>query len=134
MDAVLRVSGEDLDLEACLKSLPTERLQAVWRKGEESLIGRVRRTSGFNFLLSDASDVSRLEEELVLSLRQLEETLFPVLGKDACVEVDFAVFVTESGMGSLSLRSDTLRVLSQYGISLVVSAYPTSFEGDENET
>jgi hypothetical protein len=56
MTAVLRVDVAQLDVDPCLARMPNDKVEAVWRAGKKTLLGKVHTTSGFNLLLSDSED------------------------------------------------------------------------------
>lgn len=70
MSAVLRVGGANLDVDRCLEWLPQDKLEHIWRVGEERRKGEYRTTSGFNLLLAEADNSKALFEEKVVRQAQ----------------------------------------------------------------
>jgi hypothetical protein len=125
MTAVLRVDGNHVDIDACLKLLPQERIESTWRTGEPDRLGRVSRTSGFNLLLSEEEDSQTLVSDTIRTLLSIADRLTDLFRDGATAEVDFALFIGPVAPGSIRLDADAMRPLVQLGIAIVVSAYPS---------
>jgi hypothetical protein len=129
--AVLRVSDAQLDLDACLSWLPSNNLDRVWRAGESYRCGQVHDTSGFSVMLAEGLARGPVVQDAVNAFLNLEERVAELVSGGAAAEVDFGLLLDVSG-GALSLRLPPAAavVFERAGVTIVVSAYPTS--GDED--
>lgn len=128
---VLRVSHAQLDLDACLTWLPSSKLDRVWRIGERHLRDKVHDTSGFSVLLAEGLARGSVVQDAVDAFVELAQRVAELVRGGAACEVDFGLFVDgSSGALSLRLAPATAAVFERAGVTLVVSAYPTS--GDED--
>jgi len=128
---VLRVSHARLDLDACLTWLPSSRLDRVWRAGERYLRDKVHDTSGFSVLLAEGLARGSVVQDAVDAFLVLAEPIAELMRGGAAGEVDFGLLLDESsGVLSLRLAPAAAAVFERAGVTLVVSAYPTS--GDED--
>jgi len=132
MTAVLRVSGPNLDLDACLGWLAEDRLEQAWRSGEIDRRGRVNSDSGFCLLLSDSEEKSQVVQEAAKEFARVAEQVGVLIRDGASGEIDFALFVYAAQMASIALEPTVLQEIGRYGVAIVVSAYPCA-EEDEDE-
>lgn len=132
--AVLRVSGEQLDVEQCLAWIPQSLLEAVWHIGENRVGGGLHRTSGFTILLADGDNNQAVVDETVKAFGSLAQQVALLVQAGATAEIDFAMMVTglEAGTQSLRFGTELLGLVDRCGLSVVVSAYPSS-DDDEDE-
>lgn len=121
---VLRVDGEHLDVEQCLTWIPETAIEAVWRVGERRIGGRISTTSGFNLLLSDNEDALIAVEEAMDVFLSLAPRVAALVESGATAVIDFALFIDAMSARSIRLDPGVLRSVGQYGVSIVVSAYP----------
>jgi hypothetical protein len=122
---VLRVSQEQLDLDACMTWLPSSRIDRVWRAGERHRRG-VHDRSGFSVSLAEGPARGSVVQDAVDAFLELAEPVAELVRGGADAEVDFGLFVTSGGSLSLSFAPAAAAVFERAGVTLVVSAYPTS--------
>jgi hypothetical protein len=122
---VLRVAQAELDLEACLTWLPSSRLDRVWRAGERHRRG-IHDTSGFSVSLAEGLARGSVVQDAVNAFLELAEPVAELVRGGAEAEVDFGLFVTGDGSLSLSFAPAAAAVFERAGVTLVISAYPTS--------
>jgi hypothetical protein len=67
---ILRIEGEHLDVDTCLRWFPAAELQNRW-DAEELSRGQKSRTSGFAVLLAEGEDMRLLLVAMAASLRKL---------------------------------------------------------------
>jgi hypothetical protein len=125
----LRVRGADFPVDAFLRE---RRLQvsAVWRKGEPMRGGHVFEDSGFNISLPDAESWA-MALPAVRAFLESERTLLEhlhALALQSVLDVGVSVGEERSYAPSLEFPHDVLAQLAAHGVSLCVSAYPTSDE------
>jgi hypothetical protein len=122
---VLRGAQAKLDLEACLTWLPSSRLDRVWRAGERHRRG-IHDTSGFSVSLAEGLARGSVVQDAVHAFLELAEPVAELVLGGAEAEVDFGLFVTGGGSLSLSFAPAAAAVFERAGVTLVISAYPTS--------
>lgn len=127
MIAMLRAASPALDLEACLRWLPAERLDASWRVGDASA-GKRRQTAGFNLLLSEAEDAAVAVAGAQHVLSSLAKQVKALVDGGVGVSVDIGIDVYGIGPKSVALSSGFLLLIAETGAELVFSAYPCSTE------
>jgi len=125
MSIVLRVSGDQLDLDACGRWIPKERLETSWVPGQQR--GRKVTTAfGFNLLLGDDEQLNASIASAKDVLASLAKPLTDLAGDGVSIVVDVALFVYAQRPTSVSLPLDFLAMVLAAQATLVVSAYPTS--------
>lgn len=129
MLAVLRVSGPGIDIDECLRWLPEERLEHVWRVGEQELQGGKNADSGFNLLLTESEHVQDGIREAADVFQEMSPRVRELIRDGASADVDFGLFVGAMEMCSIAVPASFLAMLSESGVGLVVSAYPVD-DGD----
>lgn len=128
MSAVLRIYGNDLDVDGCKGWVPANRLERVWRAGEKDARGRVSSTNGVCVLLSDEGDIALMLDESRNALLEIENEVRRLSEDGASCEVDFAMWVEAEGARALKLDSRTMRVFACIGVDVIISAYPCGAE------
>lgn len=131
MGAVLRVSGDRLDVDGCLAWIPKGRLERIWHVGERGRKGSLTTTSGFVLLLSDADETSRVVEEAMSTFLCVAPRVRDLVRAGANAEIDFELMVGPKGSRSLTFDPRLLRSLEGHEATIVVTAYPVS--EDEGE-
>ncbi|XXX80675.1 hypothetical protein WMF30_18120 [Sorangium sp. So ce134] len=121
---VLRIQGEHLDVEQCLTWIPETALGQVWRAGEGRHGGKTNTTSGCNVLLSESEDTSLAVEEAMRAFLLLAPQVAALVQSGATAVVDVALFIEAMSARSIELDPGVLRAVGQYGVGIVVSAYP----------
>jgi hypothetical protein len=129
--AVLRVSGPELDLDKCLKWIPHASLELSWRVGEKKRNGEIRTTSGFNLLLGDGKDSSKVVEDTMKAFRIVASPLGQVVRSGASAEIDFALYIQRFQDQSILLPPEFMILVAEHAVSVIISGYPCSDEEDE---
>lgn len=134
MSCMLRVSGDDLDVDALLRGCEIEPVVA-WRKGEPRSPGsqstvKVHAFSGANFAVSGAgfSELRLQIDDALVFLRENESFVrrlrsFPGV-EELCL--DFGNDIRPPGWCSFSFPPELLVAAGALGVSLVLSVYPQS--------
>lgn len=125
MLAVLRMWGPNLDLDRSVQQLPCENVQKVWRAGELGRGGKRNTTSGLTILLSDSDSGHEVVGAVANALLRMAPFIGEVTRHGASAQVDVALFVASSEPRSISFGPSVLRAMSQAGVEITVSAYPT---------
>src|SRR5688572_31628015 len=124
---VLRASGSDFEVD---RFLSDQQLDAcsVWRKGEPRRSGSTHADSGFNLALPQADSwvtaLSYLRDFIKVHAGLLKD--LQSLGVGAELDIGIAVGEERSYAPSITVPNDVLTELSALGLTLMVSAYPTS--------
>ncbi|KYF98571.1 hypothetical protein BE20_34535 [Sorangium cellulosum] len=121
---VLRIQGKHLDVDQCLTWIPETALEQVWRAGERRHGGKISATSGCNVLLAENEDTSLAVDEAMRVFLSLAPQVAALVQSGATAVVDFALFIEAMSARSIELEPGVLRSVGQYGVGLVVSAYP----------
>ena len=127
--AVLRVEGTS---EAVISLLDVLRCKpdAKWKEGELKRRGGKHEKSGFTSLIVDAAT----SRDMVIAVRRFlteccaQAVSFPGQGLTAELSVGVTVGDSAQFVASIDLTSDDLSMMGTLGLSLNVSAYPTSGE------
>lgn len=135
MGCVLRVYGDDLEMEAQLPYI--ELIPVVtWKKGQERLVkGRIHLDSGANFVVSDA-DPENFSAQLADAEQYLIRHHVDILRLASSAGVtdallDFAV-ATKPGFATQTSHFPVafMERMSQLKLALAVSHYPTDHDSD----
>ena len=127
MLAILRIGGPALDVDESLRWLPSERVEAVWRRGEvHGSRGTPSATSGCNVRLADDEDVATCLRAAGDVLSRLAPPLRSLRAQGVGFEVDLSLEVGPVSPRSCRLPADFLNVMVEIGAELMVSAYPCS--------
>ncbi len=126
--AVWRVSGATFDVDGFLRRFSALSPEAVWRKGEIGVGGRVSADSGFNKTLFETTSPEVLSEEVEEMLRQWRDAAeaLVALGIASMLDVGLMVGGQHAFTGSVFIDPKALRVLATLKIGLNISAYPSS--------
>lgn len=133
MLAVLRVWGPMLDVDGGLRAFSHKNVQQVWRVGEVDRRGRVQSSSGFTILLCESESEQQIVERAANELAALAISVAEMTSSGARAQVDFALFVPSSEPRSITFESAVLQAMAQVGVSIVVSAYPSSDAEEDGE-
>jgi hypothetical protein len=125
MIVVLRASGSNLDLDACLTWLPSGRVEAAWRSGEVRR-GKAALDSGFNLLLADDDHADQALAAAQRELEGIQEKVKLLARAGVGISVDIGLEVSSTVPRSVSLSQDFIRAVMESGVKLVISAYPCS--------
>jgi hypothetical protein len=131
---VLRVSHAQLDLDACLRWLPSSKLIRVWRSGEKHRRGD-HEASGFAVDLAEGPARGSVVQDAVDAFLELAGPVAELVRGGAHAAVDFGLFLDARGGGSLCLSFAPVAaaVFERAGVTLQISAYPTSGDGDDDD-
>lgn len=127
MSCILRVSGDNLDVDALLASIHLTP-DRVWHQGELRTQGKPNEHSGFTVVASDA-DIRDFETQLVEATRFLEDYGAQIADIASFEGVKYATLDFGIELRDVAIHSDTLtpRFLSAVanaGISVELSHYP----------
>jgi hypothetical protein len=128
--AVLRVYGPCLDADRVVGSVSASKVQRTWRVGEMSRVGKANTTSGATLILSESGKSVQMVAEATEALNEVLPRIAEFLRDGALAEIDFSLLVDAMQPCSIVLERETLRVIEQYGVRLVISAYPVEEEDD----
>jgi hypothetical protein len=127
--AVLRVEGKDDALKNVLEVLRCKP-DTTWKKGESKHRGGKHGKSGFTSLIAEAAT----PRDMVTAVRRFlteccaQVVSFPDHGLTAELSVGVTVGDSAQFVASIELTRDDLSMMGSLGLSLNVSAYPTSDE------
>jgi hypothetical protein len=129
--ATLSVEGEDSALATIAEQLPLKHEQQ-WKKGDPRRNGKVHSSSGFQITVADAKNPGELTKCIHAFLAQCKESgiVFPEKSLVAELSVGFTVGDSEQFVAGVEFLPAELLLLSQCGIALSVTAYPTSDEAN----
>ena len=125
--AVLRVSGTKFDVDRFVQHYAITP-DISWRGGVSDSVGRVRSDSGFNLTIADAPSTDMLISQITSWIQQNEDTLMALgtAGASGIVDIGLTVGTSEQFTSSIVLAPQELALLSGFGLTLSVSAYPAS--------
>jgi hypothetical protein len=135
MSCILRVSGEALDVDSMLTSIPME-FDQVWKKGEpRSIKGKMHTNSGAQFVVSEAAfeefivqrnDATKFLKSNEISVKKMAD--FPCV--QYCV-LDFGVSIIEGNAAVMTyLTPELINLAAKSGVGIEISCYLCS-EDDE---
>jgi len=132
--ATLRVEGTDSALESLKKALCLE-CDTQWKKGDKRRNGRAHTLSGFNATVANARNPGELEGLIRSFLAQCKNNniVFPSLDLSAELAVGFTVGDSEQFVAGVEFAPSELLLCAECGITLSVTAYPTSDEANAEE-
>lgn len=132
--ATLRVEGSDSALEA-LKNVFSLVRVTQWSKGDSRRNGSVFTTSGFNATVADTENPKELTRIICSFLMQCKEkgVVFPNLNLVAELAIGFTVGDSKQFVAGVEFSPSELLSFSECGISLNITAYPTSDEVNAEE-
>jgi hypothetical protein len=135
MSCILRVSGENFDVDHFIASIPIP-VDSLWRKGERRYQNgtQINGSSGIRIMASEAdfSELQRQIEDVILFLQVNLENLkrlssFP--GVEHML-LDFGAEIHPPGWSSFTFPPELLFLSGQAGISLCLSVYPTECKSE----
>lgn len=130
-DVVLRLYGEQLDVDACLTWLPASKVAQAWRKGE-SRRGKRSETSGCNVVLAEGMARESVVQGAARAFSELAEPISELVRSGAEALADFGLYVEIGGEPfPLSLPPEVMALFARAGVIIGVSAYPRPAEGGE---
>lgn len=125
--AILRVEGPELSLKELLKSLPLA-CDTEWSKDDRSKSDRANAAHGFSSTIADTRNPKELIDLIRIFLACCKDAnvVFSSLELIAELDIGFTVGGSEQFVGSVTLSPSELLLCGECGISLSVTAYPTS--------
>ena len=129
--ATLRVEGAEDILES-LKSAISLTIDAEWKKGDKRRNGAYHELSGFSATVADAKSSIELMQMVRDFLAQWNERgiVISCCGLEAELALGITVGDSEQFVAGIELSPSELVALGERGISLSITAYPTSDEAN----
>jgi hypothetical protein len=128
----LIVQGEESALKALVKEFPLT-YDSQWSKGDLRRNGKVCRSSGFVTTIANAEN----SRELVIYIRDFlekckkQKIIFSQFTLCAQLSVGLTVGDSKQFIAGVEFSSVDLQLLSECGITLSITAYPTSDEANK---
>jgi hypothetical protein len=129
--ATLRVEGNDTLLDILARKLSvTEHWR--WKKGDPRRNGRTHSMSGFSVTVADAANPGELVRCIRTFLEKCKtiDASFAQDGLMAELSVGFTVGDSEQFIDTVEFAPSDLLSLAECGVTLSVTAYPTSDEAN----
>jgi hypothetical protein len=103
-----------------------------WKKGDRRHHGKVHAASGFSVTVADAASPGELERVIQTFLEQRRDLGISFSQETLAAElsIGFTVGDSEQYVAGLDLSPGYLAVLADCGITLSITAYPTSDEAN----
>ncbi len=134
IDSVLRVYGEEFDVDSFLVNNSLTIPFESYRKGDDDILGNPNMESGFDALLSEnESVVDHLAE--VRNFLSSNQSLFDQLqskGAKCIIDLGFTVGGAGQLTQSIPLPVELLGICHQLQVAIEVSAYPSSDEQNQS--
>ena len=126
---VLRVRGEETEVGFLLENIDLK-VSSLWHKGQIDRKGGFLADSGFIADVVDAESISELMSELRKFLIFCSKNDISFSEKSLTSEISIGLFVGSSDqyVASVNFDAKDLQLISSLGLSLDISAYPTSDE------
>lgn len=131
--AILRVEGNDAELEALKQAFPFE-VEASWKKGQAMRRGSAL-SSGFNATVADTENPKQLIKVVREFLAECEKRGIQFSTTHLTTELSIGIAVGDSTqfVASVDFTPTDLKVLATLGIALSITAYPTSDEANNHD-
>ena len=131
--ATLRIEGTDEALEQLIGQLNLD-IDVSWKKGEMDSCG-IYEISGLNSTIADTKTPRQLTEAIIDFANQCKSKNINLSSTNISTELDIGIGVgySEQFVASVSFSPTELQLISSIGITLSVTAYPTSDESSDNE-
>jgi hypothetical protein len=123
--AVLRLEGERAVLDALVGRLSLEANQ-TWKEGELRRNGTPHKSSGLSATVADVPTPAGLMEEVRAFVSRCKQLAVSFSGVRAELSVGLTVGDSEQFVACLEFSKDDLAMLAERGLTLSVTAYPTS--------
>lgn len=131
--ATLRIEGTDEALEQLIGQLNLD-IDVSWKKGE---MGRrkIYEISGLNSTIADTETPRQLTEAIIDFANQCKSKNINLSSSNISTELDIGIGVGYSAqfVASVSFSPTELQLISSIGITLSITAYPTSDEASDIE-
>jgi len=131
--AMLRVVGNDAELEALKQALPLE-IEASWKQGQAMRRGTAS-SSGFNATVADSENPKQLVNAVREFLTECGKRGVTFSTTHLTTELSIGIAVGDSTqfIASVDFSPSDLKALATLGIALSVTAYPTSDEANDHD-
>ena len=125
--ATLIVEGDEVALGMIRKTLSL-RTDTSWKKGDVGRNGKRHASSGFNATIADVANPVELALAIRGFLKQCKEcgVVFSHAGVSAELSLGFTVGDSQQFVASVELSPSDLSSLAEHGLTLSLTAYPTS--------
>jgi hypothetical protein len=130
--AVWRASGVTFDVDGYMRRFSALAPDAVWRKGDVGVGGRVSADSGFNKTLFEATSPDLVSVQIVKALQEWRDAAEALVAQGVGSMLDLGIVVggPHAFTGSVFLDVNALQLLATLKIGLTVSAYPSTDEAN----
>lgn len=131
--ATLRVEGTESALEKTKQTLQVV-CDTEWKKGENKRNGNTYNSSGFSVTIADASSPGELTDQILAFLDKCKNSAIAFSAPELKAELDIGVTVGESQqfVASVEFSPPDLMLCAECGITLSITAYPTSDEANDD--
>lgn len=125
--ATLIVEGEEPALGNLRKALPLQ-IDASWKRGDVRRNGKIHTSPGFSATIADAANPRDLTHAIQTFLKQCKERGVSFAKRGVSAELSLGVTVGDSQqfVAGVELSSSALSLLAEHGLTLSLTAYPTS--------
>ncbi len=130
MTVALRIAGPHLDVDALAQAISPVQAEGIARVGELDRKGNARTTFSLGVTLSESELPKQAVADALEMLKRIGPRVGPFLSDGTEAEVDFALFVSAMQMRSIRFEPEALRAFADYGLEVVVSAYPVGDDDD----
>ena len=127
---VLRMEGDQKALDALAQRLSLN-VEQEWKAGERRRNGSAHMSSGLSATVADTPTPSELVSELRSFLARCKELGVSFSGVRAELSVGITVGDSSQFVAHVALSNADLGMLAERGLTLSVSAYPTSDEANK---
>ncbi len=122
LDSVLRVFGEEFDVDSFLNEYPIQAHTESFRKGEPDLLGNPNSESGFDALLSENENPAENLREIQKFIENHENTLSHLKksGVNCIVDIGFTVGSSDQFTQSICVPPELLGIFHRFNISIEI--------------
>jgi len=126
LDSVLRVYGEDFDVDSFLAQYAELEVAGAFRKGEQDMLGNPNEFSGFDVIVAENETKENCLQKVqqFLEVHELPLTFLKANTVQCVLDIDATVKATDEMPASLSLSPELLGGLHHLNIAIEFSAYP----------
>jgi hypothetical protein len=132
--AILRAEGQLTALQALSAALDMPPSH-TWKKGQPLRGGKVHAADGLQLGIADEKNPAELVRSIQRFIANCKERGVSFnTAASAELSIGFTVGDSEQFVGTVEFSASELRAISDCGISLSITAYPTSDEVNANES
>tara|TARA_R110002111_G_C5682311_1_gene343894 strand:+ start:82 stop:480 length:399 start_codon:yes stop_codon:yes gene_type:complete len=126
LDIVLRVYGEQFDVDQFLTQYPDFQASDLFKKGEPDMLGNPNEFSGFDVIVAESELGSVCIDKIkhLISAQQAAFVFLKTHAVNVVLDLDATVDPNDDMPKSLSLSAELLSALSALDIAIEFSAYP----------